>query len=190
MGVGVKFSNGWGKFTRLFSNKAKRKFQKKLQKKIAYQLGLLRRDIVSYIDSEKHGIANSPLTILTKGSSRPLVDHGDLRSVNIRTEIDGDSVHGGVGVLRTKMNKDGNKLWNIAIALHDGFVVNVTPKVRAAVFAEMKKRQGKKVRFESSDSLKKWKVKGRPFIEKPFKDAESRIRLALGDAVEVILHKE
>jgi len=194
--MGIRFNDGWRRFKRFFSRRRREdEFRRELRKKIQQQLILLRRDIVGYIDSEKHGIPNSPLTILIKGSSKPLVDRGDLRqSINLRTEITREKVHGGVGVLRTKRSKDGKVLWNLAIALHEGFVIKVTPKVRAAVFAEMRKRRGKKTKFVPTDpgaaGSKNWKVRGRPFVEDPFKAAETRIKVALGDGVQLSLSKE
>lgn len=188
--MGVKLSGDWKKFLRKFSSRAREEFQRELRRKVQHQLGLLRRDVIQYVDSEKHGVPNSPLTILSKGSSRPLVDRGDLReSINTRTEVTRNEVHGGVGVLRSSVNREGKKLWNVAAALHEGFVVRVTPKVRAAVFAEMRKRRRKKVNLDSSEGSRTWKVKGRPFIEDPLEAAEERIKLALGDGVRITLRK-
>lgn len=184
---------GWDKFVRYFDRARRQKeMRKDLRKRIQRQLELLRGDIIGYIDSEKHGVPNSPLTILVKKSSRPLVDRGDLRqSVNWRTETRGEEIQGGVGVLRTKVNKSGKKVWNLAVALHEGFFVNVTPAVRAAVFSEMRKRRGKKVRMDKPGSGKKrWKVKARPFVREPFEAAEDRIKMALGDAVKFTLQKD
>ncbi len=193
MGFSMK-TKGIDKFIRYFSEKRRKDHMNRdMRSKIQRQLELLRTDIIQYIDAEKHGIKNSPLTILSKNSSRPLVDHGDLRqSVNWRTKILKNNVIGGVGVLRTKVNNDGKKLWNIAIALHEGYIVKVTPEVRAAVFMEMRKRRGKKVRFNSnaSSGAKTWKVRGRPFIEAPFFGAIERIKKALGDGVNISLKRD
>jgi hypothetical protein len=190
--MGFKLGGDWGKFTRFLNRRRRRReLQEGLRRQVQRQLHLLKNDIIAYIDAERHGVPNSPLTILVKGSSRPLVDRGDLRqSVNVRTEVRGDNVMGGVGVLRTKRSREGKKLWNIAVALHEGFTVKVTPAVRAAVFAEMRKRQGKKVKFTGTGGSKTWKVKGRPFVEDPFEAAVPRIKLALGDAVIVTLRKD
>ena len=187
--MAVKFSAGWKKFLKRFSGQTRKEVRAELRQKIREQLGLLRRDVISYIDSEKHGVPNSPLTILVKGSSRSLVDRGDLRMVSVRTESRRNEILGGVGVLRTRRSRDGKVLWNIAVALHEGFVVRVTPQVRAAVFAEMRKRRGKKVRFGGGGGSKLWRVKARPFIREPLEVAETRIRLALGDAVKVTFQK-
>lgn len=200
---------GWDKFLRFLDpRRAKKALQRELRRKILEQLHYLRRDVISYIDSEKHGIPNSPLTVLIKGSSRPLVDRGDLRqSVSVGVEGRGRTVRGACGVLRTARGTGGKALVNVAAALHEGFVIRVTPKVRAAVFAELRKRTGKKVRmrgpggrfagskvtggarFAGGTGAKVWRVRGRPFIGEPFEAAKARIALALGDGVKLTLNK-
>lgn len=166
-----------------------------LSVKMNQQVQLLRADVIKYIDSERHGVANSPLTVLVKGSSRPLVDRGDLRaSVNGRVDREGGLLTGAVGVLRRSRSRKGGKMTNIAAALHDGYVVRVTPKVRAAVFAEMRRRRGRKKTsaagaHASGTGSRTWKVKGRPFIEAPFDEAIPRIKAALGDAVLLSLRR-
>ena len=188
--MGIKL-RGFDIFRRAFDRKrVKRTAQTELGKKIQQQLVLLRGDIIEYINAEKHGVPNSPLTILIKGSSRPLVDYGDLRqSINTRVVQEGEFVHGGVGVLRTRKSRDGKKLWNIAAALHEGYKIRVTPAVRRAVFAEMRKRQRKRKRvaFEGGSGAKTWVVKGRPFIKDPLEAAKPRIIRALGKGVEITM---
>ena len=190
--MGIKLS-GFKEFISAFNARRVRSVaNEELRKKVKTQLVLLRGDIDKYIKSEKHGIPNSPLTILVKGSSRPLVDGGDLRqSINVRVKTEGADVVGGVGVLRTKTSRDGKKLWNIGRALHEGFKVRVTARVRAAVFAEMRKRSGGKVKFvsEGGESASVWHVKGRPFIKDPLDEASNRIIDALGEGVRITLEK-
>lgn len=150
---------------------------------------LLRTEVLAYIDQEKHGVPNAPLTILIKGSSRPLVDRGDLRlSIEPAVEREGRNVLGAVGVLRSRRAKRGRKMFNVATALHEGFVIRVTPKVRAAVFAELRRRQGKKVRSSGSsassgEGSSTWRVRGRPFISRPLEENRDRIVAILGDGV-------
>lgn len=155
---------------------------------------LLRTAVIRYIDSEKHGVPNSPLTILIKGSSRPLVDHGDLRQgITTAVEVSRGKVHGAVGVLRKAKTRGAGgrfqKATNIASALHEGFTVRVTPEVRKAVFAEMRRRRGKKVRVPAGGGggAKTWIVRGRPFIREPLEDNEARIIEELGEGVRITL---
>lgn len=177
-------------------NRAKKRLQEELRRKVAEQVQLLRADVVGYIDAAKHGVPNSPLTIMVKRSSRPLVDRGDLRqSISGETEVEGDAVRGAVGVLRSARGKGGRSLVNVAAALHNGFRIKVTEKVRAAIFAEMRKRAGRKRKKRggvevgrlSGTGGKVWVVRGRPFILEPFLEAEQRIVLALGEGVRVTL---
>lgn len=150
----------------------------------------LRADVISYIDSEKHGVPNSPLTVLVKGSSRPLVDHGDLRQgITTAVETEGDRVVGAVGTLKRRTRGRGGRFRsfsNVAAALHEGFTIRVTPAVRAAVFAEMRRRRGRRrpVEIASGEGARTWRVKGRPFIKDPLDAAAERIFAELGDAVE------
>lgn len=173
-----------------------------LKRKMAQQVQLLRADVIRYIDQERHGIPNSPLTILVKGSSRPLVDRGDLRqSISASVEVYGANVRGAVGVMRSARGKGGKGLVSVAAALHEGFTIKVTPKVRAAVFAEMRKRRGKvgkgkKRRGATIDTsglsgagARVWHVRGRPFIRQPLDEATQRIVMALGDGVSLTLKK-
>jgi hypothetical protein len=176
---------GIGKFLRAFSEGRIAGILKD-QQKLAMRRAVLhlRSQVLSYIDEERHGIPNAPLTILIKGSSRPLVDRGDLR-LSITTDVAGEgrNVVGAVGVLRRRRAKRGRKMMNIAIALHDGFVVRVTPQVRAAVFAELLKRQGKRSTEPRGGGTTTWRVRGRPFISQPLEESHGRIVEILGDGV-------
>lgn len=204
----VRLRGAWDAFLEFLKpDRAKQRLQEELRRRVAEQVQLLRADVITYIDSEKHGVPNSPLTIMVKRSSRPLVDRGDLRqSISGETEVEGDAVRGAVGVLRSARGKGGKSLVNVAAALHNGFRIKVTEKVRAAIFAEMRKRagrgtqkRGKGGRFGKREGVKVdasglsgaggkvWVVRGRPFILEPFLEAEQRIVLALGEGVRVTL---
>ena len=176
---------GFGKFLRAFAEKRIAGILRD-QERLAMQrtVVFLRAEVLSYIDEERHGVPNAPLTTLIKGSSRPLVDRGDLRN-SITTEVvgRGREVHGAVGVLRRRRAKRGRRMTDVATALHEGFVVRVTPKVRAAVFAELRKRQGKKARGSGGRGSSTWRVKGRPFIRDPLHENGERIVDMLGEGV-------
>ncbi len=190
--MSVVFSKGWERVKRALSRRRFRRLVMTAQEReVSNQLNLLRADIVRYIDAERHGVPNSPLTVLTKGSSRPLVDRGDLReSVNVRgPKLVAGVITGGVGVLRGRRTRKGKSVANVAIILHEGAVIKVTPKVRAAVFAELRRRAGgrrpRPVAAGSDRGASRWVIKPRPFVKDPFKAAEPRIKEALGDAVEI-----
>ncbi|WP_422444373.1 phage virion morphogenesis protein [Thermoanaerobacterium sp. DL9XJH110] len=83
---------------------------------------------------------NHPFTIARKGSSKPLINHGDLRNSITYRVIGGATVF--AGVLRSAKGKDGQQLVNIA-AIHelgDGnggdLYIKVTPKMRAYLHSQ------------------------------------------------------
>jgi hypothetical protein len=73
-------------------------------------------------------VGNAPLTIMIKGSDKPLVDQGSGLFQAVADEVvDDNTVF--VGIKRT----DGH--YNIALALHDGVSIRVTMKMRGMFFA-------------------------------------------------------
>ena len=192
MGITLR---GFKKFARSMRKKwVKRRLNTEEGRRMRRAVLLLRTEVIGYIDAERHGVPNSPLTVLIKGSSRPLVDRGDLR-LGITTEVGlhRKEIFGAVGVLRTRRTKDGKRLFNVAVALHNGFTIKVTPAVRAAVFAELRKRRGAGVRAETSGrsggGARTWKIRGRPFILEPYLENEQRILDELGEGVRVTLKR-
>jgi hypothetical protein len=185
---------GFTEFVKAFDGRrARQRLEREQRKKMRAAVLLLRTEVIQYIDSEKHGVPNSPLTILIKGSSRPLVDHGDLRQgITTAVEVQRGKVHGAVGVLKKgRVRGAGGRFKrapNVAAALHEGFDVKVTPEVRKAVFAEMRRRRGNKVRIpEGGGGAKTWHVRGRPFIREPLEENEERIIAELGEGVKLTL---
>jgi hypothetical protein len=78
--------------------------------------------------------ANSTLQMAIKGSSKPLVDHGDLfMSVTHQMVSDFEAF---AGILRT------DKAYNIGVALHQGVTIAVTPRMRALFFTLWLASQG------------------------------------------------
>lgn len=189
----VRLNRGWDAFLRFLDpRRTRERLQTEVHRKVLREMHLLRRDVLSYVAEQRHGIPNSPLTVLWKGSSLPLVDRGDLRQgIHAEAWKLKYSVKGAVGVLRTARSKSGKQLWNVARALHEGFDVKVTPAVRAAVFAQIRKRTGKSVRVPpgGGGAASVWHVRGRPFLRVPLEEALPRIRLALGDAVKTTLKR-
>lgn len=127
---------------------------------------------------------NSALTKAMKGSSKPLVDRGDLMralTYDAYGRGTGKGKAGGYGLyvgLRRRSPKA-----NIGAALHEGFTLTVTPKMRAAVFAQLAERNPR-ARFNSTGPAKSiWIVPPRPFIEQPFKASAPQIQRALEGAI-------
>lgn len=183
---------GMKKFLRALDRAVwKRKIDSEFGRKLKEQLELVRGDIISYIRNSEHGVPNALITQLWKGSSKPLIDRGDLfDAVTSLVKANPDGLEGGVGVLRQAKGGTGEPLVNVAKALHEGFVVNVTPKVRAAIMAKVRKRaarRGQKIPELRGPGATHYRVKGRPFVKVPFEKAEPRIRMALGDALKLVI---
>ncbi len=88
--------------------------------------------------------ANSPLTILIKKSSTPLVNDGDLFGAVTSKNLDAYSVF--VGILRSAMSADGKSLVNIAEFLHNGGSIPVTEAMRNMFMMLWEVGQGKRER--------------------------------------------
>ncbi len=100
-------------------------------KKEAYALKTtIQKGIRSQAPGGKRFTPLAPSTIKVKGSSKALIDQGDLiRSVNV-TKATGDAIF--VGVHRNARNSKGDELYNIA-EIHefgtDPYEIPVTPKL-------------------------------------------------------------
>lgn len=195
--AGVAFRGAWKAWHSLMGPKTRGDLREELRRAVREQLVLLRKDILAYIDAAGHGVANSPLTVLTKRGNRPLIDRGYLRT-RLRLEgpvVEGAWVVGGVGIRRTDVGHGGRNLGKIALMLHNGGTVKVTPRVRAAVFAALRERgRGRRNMYtkgvellSSGSGASEWRIRPRPFVEVPFEKAQERIRVALGGAVEFSL---
>ena len=69
-----------------------------------------------------------------KQAFKPLIDHGDLLG-SITHALSSDELSGRVGVNRFAETTSTKDLVNIAKILHDGAVIQVTPRMRAYFFA-------------------------------------------------------
>lgn len=84
---------------------------------------------------------NSAFTRLVKGSSKALIDDGDLFLSVTHVMIDERTAL--AGVLRTARDKRGEELANLAIILHEGATLGVTPAMRGLFMVLAKVGQGK-----------------------------------------------
>ena len=82
---------------------------------------------------------NSPMTVILKGSSKPLVDKGDLFQ-GISFELDGP-YRVRLGVLKRAV---GQQVVNVGLVLHEGATIDVSahPQVRRKVWAMIRKAVG------------------------------------------------
>ena len=204
MSLAVVFERGWEEFSKFFHRRTSDRLHEELRLKLREQLVLLRADVVDYVRSARHGVMNSPLTILTKRGNRPLIDRNYLlQGVKIGIEETGStrsslgrSMDGGIGVRWGERNATGRPLWLVATSLHEGMIVRVTPAVRTAVYAAMRERgkgrankYTKGVKLTGEGGASTWRIRARPFLRVPFEAAHERIRVALGEAVTLTLQK-
>lgn len=142
------------------------------------------------INSGTAYLPNSPMTVLLKGSSRPLVDNGDLFQA---LTYQATTQPGGVmtlrlGVVRGRKGGTDERI-NIAHILHEGATINVgtNPQVRRKVWAMARDRlrSAGELRDKQRDTVLKaagvlstgggatrsiWVIPSRPFIERPTMD--------------------
>jgi hypothetical protein len=193
--MGLQLTGAWSSFLKLFGPTTRGKLDDEVRKRMREQLKLLRLDILRYTETAPHGIANSPLTILTKRGNRPLIDTRRLQqAIKIAANWEGRgtsrTLWGAVGVQWGARTRNGRDLVVVARTLHEGGTVRVTKAVRAAVFAELRRRgQGNRNKYTKGVFLtggsgaRTWRIRPRPFIRVPFEAAQPRIRVALGSGV-------
>lgn len=140
MAGGVRLSKGWNDVLRATDPRSfERRWEENLER-AGERIGrdfrrLARREI-----RQGNYAPNSPVTIILKGSSKPLVDGGDLFQSITHEVVSPRLVR--LGVIR---QVSGDKLVNIGAALHDGFVVDMNkhPQVRKALWAKVRDASSK-----------------------------------------------
>lgn len=171
----LKFSKDWDEFSKTFSKKTTNKLKNKVDDEVESVLNMLQRKIVKYIENQRFG--------------GPLVDTGKLKK-SIVIEIDhiGDKLVAAVGILKSEKYPDGRNVNEIGTYLHEGYIVKLTPEVRKAIFASLDKNKKSK-KLSSKNTKKMYKIKGKPFIESPFKSSIKDIEIRIGDKIDNILIK-
>ena len=138
-----------------------------------YGASEVKKGIVSGSPGGKTFKPNSPLTIARKGSSKPLIDKGDLVGSITYQIIDSDNVFIGV-----KKGKEAN----IAAVHEFGCTIKVTPKMRAYLH-----HQG--VHLKPSTQM--IYIPARPFLRPVLDSSDFRAKVAeiYIQAIERIFHK-
>ena len=163
--MSIQFTGEWERWARLmdpakFEARLKREIRRATQANGLEVVAAMRKGIQSG-DYEP----NAFLTLAAKAPrSKPLVHHGDLFGAIAQVMIDDFSVF--VGVKRGAKTDDGEDVVNIAAALHEGFELEVTPEMRAAVFAKIRENpKSKSVRPDQDRPAEAvWIIPPRPFI--------------------------
>lgn len=126
--MGIKFTGEWGRFQAMLSAP---RFTERLKREVRRATALNARLVARAIRQQiKKGTppALAPLTIGIKGSTKSLVDFGELfKGVTTKT-LDWDKAF--AGILRTVTNQDGESLANLGYYLDQGISIPVTPKMR------------------------------------------------------------
>lgn len=180
--AGIKLTlKGFKRFKRALNGKS---FQKELERHVRTANGrsgkIIQRAIRQTI---KKGVPppNAPLTVAIKGSSKPLVDRGDLFGAVTSVVPSWNRVF--VGVLKTSKSHD------IAQLLHDGTTLGVTDKMRGLFYVLWLATKREDVRAKLSGraaelfermpsgwkplrpSTRAIKIPARPFISQAFTPA-------------------
>lgn len=119
---------------------------------------------------------NSPVTSFLKGSSRPLVNTGELlKAINARVTEWDQAV---VGVIKAAAKRDkkgkfvshDKKLLNVARIVHEGASINVTKKMRMFFFILARENPGQVRPIKSTTKV--IVIPPRPFLESAVKNSQ------------------
>lgn len=186
MATAFKMDGGWARWKRAVTPAVfKAKLDTKMRAATAYNGKLAELAIRKAI---KRGMPppNAALTTFIKSSSKPLVDQGGLFQAVTSVVMDQMTVF--VGILYTSGE------YNIALALHEGVTIRVTPAMRGMFLylykasigeidpskltgraAELweRKQGGWLPLGETTSNIV---IPGRPFIEQAFQDDELKVK--------------
>lgn len=126
--AGWKMTGSWGKLRYMLApHKYKPVLDKYIEKATKFNALMVQREIRARIRSGKYD-KNAHLTQVIKGSSKPLVNNADMwKSVSHQMV---NPLTAWVGVMRTAKSEDGEDLFNLALALHEGETITVTDAMR------------------------------------------------------------
>lgn len=135
----------------------------------------LQRAIVKRMRTSKSFYPLAKSTIKMKGSSKPLINHGDLLASIKYQQISGTPGSGKtgyfVGVHRSARGRTGEALANIAEIHEFGtgpYVINVTPKMRSFWFAMFKKKVFKRPLSAAKTQINHPGLPVRSFLRAPY----------------------
>lgn len=130
--VKVTRTGDWAKARRILHNlpdNMKKEVKKASELSGVLLVGEIKKGIVNQAPGGQRFEPLHPLTIQRKGSSKALIDSGDLlESITYRVMDDGLSLF--VGILKTAKNSEGDNLANIGWVMEKGAVIKVTTAMR------------------------------------------------------------
>lgn len=158
----------WDKLANLLNPaRMKSKLEMAAKKVGAYGASAVKKGIVSGAPGGEKFTPLSPVTIANKGSSKPLIDNGDLVGSVTYATPDTNTVF--IGVRKSAKSKDGGALANIAAVHEFGCTIKVTPKMRAYLHY-----QG----IHLKASTQYITVPPRPYLRPTLNDPEFREKIA------------
>jgi len=165
----------WDKYRKALDPKAfKLLLDKEMSAATRLNVVLVRDEIQRRIMNGDYA-PNAPMTKAMKGSDKPLVDDGDLvKAINDRLI---NHYMGFVGIQRGTMKTgDGGaeEMVNIALILHEGTTIKVTPRMRAYFYYLARKSGGKVKPLKAT--TKTIVIPPRKFIEEPVSEPAIRDR--------------
>jgi hypothetical protein len=128
----IKVTKQWVKLRKILEvSTAKPNVEKALSKATSVNGLFVRREIRTNIRTAKYALdrpGNAPLTSFIKGSTKPLVDRGELFKAISSRKLNPTTVEVGV--------KKGSPHVDIAVVTHEGAIIPVTKKMRG-LFARL-----------------------------------------------------
>jgi hypothetical protein len=173
----VTFTKSWEDMSaKVIAGKFDPVLKKHFRRATIHNALLVRKAIRGNIKKGGH-TANRPLTVAIKGSDKPLVDKGQLFGAITSKLISDFTAEVGV--------KMGDPTANIAVTLHEGTTIKVTPAMRGLFMLLARASQGKAVSLSGRaeqlfSRYKDWKplrpgttaivIRPRPFMREAIED--------------------
>ncbi len=201
MATGFKMDKGWA---RLDSALDPSKFKGTLRRHLrlaARRNGKLGEARMRQAIADGGFDENAELTKAIKGSAKPLVDKSKSLFQAITSVVQSDTVTF-VGV------QQSDRFYNVAVALHEGEVIAVTPKMRSMFLALARKSAGREVELTGraadlwarksggwlplKKDTKAIVIPGRPFTKPVFTDAVfiKQVKKNWSDAIKAALKEQ
>ena len=128
--------------------------------------------------------SNSPLTLALTRGDIPLLKEKNLFDA-LGFELK-NSFESEVGVMKGRKSTGGvasppHDLQKIALLLHEGYTIDVTPEVRAAIFHALRERGGRRAKSalraidqNEGQGVRKYRVRPRKFLSSVFKNPSNQ----------------
>lgn len=188
MKIRLKRGKGWDAFAKAIDPNT---FQRVLRRNMQVATTLNGKIVEAAIRRAIQGgdfEPNAALTVMIKGSSKPLVDHGEFFKAVTSVSVGPMEVF--IGIVKTAEE------YNLALALHEGVDIKVTPAMRGLFFylwrASIGDMEPSKLTGRAAELWERapggWKplkastsvihIPGRPFIDEVFEDESLKKTLA------------